>query len=481
MTISFRWQPGQLIPTLMILTVIAEAMTRFLPASSVSTRGTWEAAIRYSLAANVEAGRFGKTPGLPARLESAIDPRDPRQGSFEINLNLENQHAFGNLASMGNLPQYRRYHVEDFTTDEFGFRNRPGSSANRPPGAMVLGSSYIAQPGVVYDQTLPAVLAARSGQRVYNAATSGGDPEIIGDFLGFIRRTARRLGMSRGLVILDYKAGEDYCIIEPGRPGTALSSSASQVADATRPWAAGLRRWLAFSRLKVLAQRAYKSLENDWLLPNVHAHMVLLRRLPDGETMLFLPPGNPDVQAISGGTAELIGAQTPTDRRVRATASDRSPVNSRVESLLDGSLAYFKWLNAQLRTDGLTLVVLFVPRPIVVYGDLVEPAMPAEAWVAYYQILQARLEAEAITVVNPVEVLRREARARLAKSEYLYQLDDTHWSPQGIAIAVDEILRVLPSAAWPETLPPGHSAKPGGTENARPPRGSNGGDHGLVH
>jgi hypothetical protein len=183
------------------------------------------------------------------------------------------------------------------------------------------------------------------------------------------------------------------------------------VADATRPWAAGLRRWLALSRLKVLAQRAYKWFQNDWLLPNIYSKKLLFEHLPDGETMLFLP----------------------------------SIVKPRPDSLIEDGAVYFKWLNAQLARDGLTLVVLFVPRPVAIYGDLVSPPLPAEAWVAHYRALQARLEAEGIAVVNPIEALRREARIRLSRSEYIYQLDDTHWNPQGIAVTVDEILRVLPT------------------------------------
>ena len=112
--------------------------------------------------------------------------------------------------------------------------------------------------------------------------------------------------------------------------------------------------------------------------------------------------------------------------------------------------------------DGLKLVVLFVPRPVVVYGDLVTPPLPAEAWVAHYRALQVRLEAEGIALVNPIEALRREARARLAAGEYLYHLDDTHWNAQGIAVTVDEILRVLPSADWPASVSsPGVLQKPG--------------------
>jgi len=419
MTISFRWQPGQLIPILMILTLFAEAVTRFLPPASVATRGTWEAAIRYSFAADVVAGRFGKQHGPAGWIESAIDPRDLRQGSFEINLNLENRHASGDLASTGNVPAYRHYRVEDFATDEFGFRNRPERSANHTPDALVLGSSYIAQPGVVHEQTLPALLAARSGLRVYNAATSGGDPEVMADFLGFIRRTARRLDMNRGFVILDYKSGEDDCSIPPEMPDSrasaASTTAAGRVADATKPWAAGLRRWLALSRLKILGQRAYKSLQNDCFLPNVHSKMVLFERLPDGKTMLFLP----------------------------------SIVKPRPESLIESEVKYFKWLDAQLARDGLTLVVLFVPRTVVVYGDLVTPPLPALAWVAHYRALQVRLEADGIAVVNPIEALRRDARTRLARGEYIYRLADTHWNAQGIAVTVDEILRVLPSADRP--------------------------------
>jgi hypothetical protein len=416
-TSSFRWQPGQLIPSVMILCFLAEAGTRFLPPACVSTRGTWEAALRYCQAANMEAGRFGKRHDLEAWIESAIDPRDPRQGSFEINLNLENRHAFGNLASIGNVPAYRHYHVEDFPTDEFGFRNHPEPPAKGPPDAVVVGSSYIAQPGVIHEETLPALLAARSGLRVYNAGTSGGDPEVIGDVLGFIQRTARRLGMKRGFVIYDYKSGEDDCSIPselPGSPGSAAWTATGPVADAARPWAAGLRRWFALSRLKILAQRAYKALQNDWFLPNIYAQRLLFERLPTGETMLFLP----------------------------------SIVKPRRQARIEDGTKYFKWLDAQLAADGLKLVVLFVPRPVAVYGDLVTPPLPAEAWVDHYRALQARLEAEGIAVVNPIAALRREARTRLAKGEYLYQLDDTHWNAQGIAITVDEILRSCPWKTW---------------------------------
>lgn len=449
MKISFRWQPGQLIPIVMVLTLVAEALTRFQPMAGVATRGTWEAAIRYSFAADVEAGRFGKRSGPAGRLETAIDPRDPRQGSFEINLNLENRHAFGNLASIGNFPAHRHYHVEDFITDEFGFRNRPGDLANRSPDAIVSGSSFIAQPGVVHDQTLPAQLAARSGLRVYNAATSGGDSEIIGDFLGFIRRTAGRLGMHHGFVILDYKAGEDYCFIQPEMTESArlaaLASTASPVADATRPWAAGVRRWLAISRLKIVAQRAYKSLQNDWFLPNIYSNKIVRRSLPDGQVMLFQPSGNPNVLAIGGPLEGSTAPSEPADDGLQPTDNDSSTVLPRPESLIEEGVAYFKWLNAQLARDGLTMVVLFVPRPVVIYGELVKPPLPTNSWVDYYRTLQVRLEAEGIAVVNPIEPLRREARVRVPRGEYLYHLDDTHWNAQGIAVTVDEILRVVPS------------------------------------
>jgi hypothetical protein len=415
---SFRWQPGQCIPVLMILTLVAEAGARFLPLASVSNRGTWEAVLRYSTANDVAIGGPGQRPGLAGRIERTIDPKDPRQGSFEINLHVENRRAYGTLASVGNVPAYRQYHVEDFTSDEFGFRNPPQQSGNRAPDALILGTSYIAQPGVIDEETLPEQLAARSGLRVSNGGTSGGDPEVFSDFLGFIRRAARRLGMTRGLVILDYKSGEMDFVIPREMPNSAgsapLPMAAGPVADATRPWAAGVRRWLVLSRLKILAQRAYKSLQDDWFLPNIYAKKLLYGRLPHGETMLFFP----------------------------------YVTKPRPESAIEIGVKYCKWLGAQLARDGLTLVVLFVPRPVAVYGDLVTPPLPAEAWVRHYGALQAGLEAEGIKVVNPIEALRREARARLDRGDYLYYLDDTHWNAQGIAVTVHEILRVLPPAGW---------------------------------
>ncbi len=381
--------------------------------------------LRYSLATDVELGYSGgpvRRSRTFGRVETAIDPKDPRQGSFEINLHVENRHAFGNLASIGNVLAYRDYHAEEFTTDEFGFRNRPGRSGDRTPDAMVLGTSYISQPGVNDDETLPAQLEARSGLKVYNAGISGGDPEVMSDYVGFIRRTARRLGMNGGLVIFDYKAGEWFCPIQPDDAGAAAEAestgSAGPIADAARPWAAGVRRWLALSRLKILSQRAYKSLQDDRFLPNVQARKLLYGRLPHGETMLFLP----------------------------------SIVKPRADSLIDRGFQYCKWLDEQLARDGLTLVVLFVPRPVVIYGDTVTPPLPAEAWIAHYRALQARLEAEGIIVVNPIAALRREARAGLDRGEYIYFLDDTHWNPRGIAITADEILRVVPPAEWHRSL-----------------------------
>src|SRR6516162_9531964 len=93
-----RWQPGHVIPALMIVALAVEAAARFLPPAGVATRGTWEAMLRYSLATDVEFGFSGTVPrpGRIGRLEHAIDPKDPRQGSFEINRHVENHHAFGN-------------------------------------------------------------------------------------------------------------------------------------------------------------------------------------------------------------------------------------------------------------------------------------------------------------------------------------------------------------------------------------------------
>jgi SGNH hydrolase-like domain, acetyltransferase AlgX len=417
---KFRWQPAQLVPKLMLLAVFVEFAMRFLPPSWIAARGTWESAIRYLLAANMIAVLPFERPGLAGRIELAIDPKDPRQGSFEINRRIENLHSYGDLASLSNLPQYRHYRVERFTTDDFGFRNRPPSPTGRSPDAIVVGTSFIAGPGTVDEETLPEQLAARSGRAVYNAGFSGRDAATTTDVLGFVRRAARRLGLKQGLVIFEYKVGEARLDITPGELGsqTAPSSAAADgpIADAARPWAAALRGWLALSRLEVLAQRAYKSIQNDRLLPNIHSKQVFITHLPGGDAMAF---------------AKVHTTEPP-------------------ETLMPQEIEYFKWFGQRLAQDRLKLVVLLVPRGYIVYGDIVTPPLPNRVGLAHYRALQERLEAAGIAVVNTVDALRHEARVRLSKREYMFHLDDSHWNAQGISVAVDEILRNYPAIEWPD-------------------------------
>ena len=131
----------------------------------------------------------------------------------------------------------------------------------------------------------------------------------------------------------------------------------------------------------------------------------------------------------------------------------RSYVSEPAETLIPREVEYFKWLGRQLTRDGLTLVVLLVPRPVVVYGDLVTPRLPNQVWLAHYRELQERLETEGIAVVSVIEALRREARDGISQHRYVYHLDDTHWNANGISIAADEFLRIFPSSSWPDCRP----------------------------
>ena len=72
-----RWQPAQLVPKLMLLGLIAEISTRFLPPSYVSVRGTWESAIRYSLASNMITDSSDQRLGLAGRFEQVRPQRSP--------------------------------------------------------------------------------------------------------------------------------------------------------------------------------------------------------------------------------------------------------------------------------------------------------------------------------------------------------------------------------------------------------------------
>ena len=161
------------------------------------------------------------------------------------------------------------------------------------------------------------------------------------------------------------------------------------------------------SPLRILAQRGYKALQDDRILPNIHKDNVVRARLRNGEEWLFLPE---DVRQFSR------------------------------ERPVDPAADYIARLAGELREDDLNLMVLLVPHAYTVYYPLLQdpPAAPAEGEL-YLNRLDERLRAAGVAVVNLTPAYRARAPEALAQGQDLYWRDDAHWTPYGIALAAERV------------------------------------------
>src|SRR3984893_8042638 len=131
-----------LIPSLFVATLIVDASLRFVPPQRVGFRA-WEPASLFATA----------------------------EGWFAPKFYYQNDRSYGDLPNLGNLPRFRQYRREVFTTDEFGYRNPPRGGGNDMPAAVVVGGSFAAGCSVSDWDTLSQQLMSHlSGRQVYNGA-----------------------------------------------------------------------------------------------------------------------------------------------------------------------------------------------------------------------------------------------------------------------------------------------------------------------
>jgi len=364
---GFSWQLGYLIPRIVVLAMLADGACRLLPLSAIAFRG-WEALF------------------APSALV----------GWFRPNACYHNRSSYGDLAALSNRRWLRQYRDECFTTDALGCRNCSAPCRQQPPDVLVVGSSFSVGTGVTDRETLAVQLQALTGKCVYNAGGFHFEAPRI-------RRMARRLGMHGGLVIAEYL--ERYDIPNgPFAPVSDSEVSANTAAPGSyQHWPTRLKASLGNSRLQILAQRAYKLLENDWLLPNPYAPAAAASTLRNGATMLFVPE---DID------------------------------NHRRRRPVDHAAAYFSWLATELRRENLELLVVLVPDKYTVYGPLLQEPATSDS---YLERLAAALRPTGIPLVNLLPVFRRQAGDLLDRGEYLYWRDDTHWNATGIGVAAREI------------------------------------------
>ena len=310
-------------------------------------------------------------------------------GPFALNAVYRNTRSYGDLANLANLPHLRQYREEVFTTDAAGYRNRR-EVAKPFSGILLVGDSFTAGSGVSDELTLSEQLSELSGRPTYN----GAEAQRFWELLDYLQ-------MTRGLVVwqqsergpLPMKAA-----ITPDRELQPAQTPADRKKTETlvriSKYAMSLE---SYSPLQTLSGRAVKLLQNDRILPNPYRTNVASAQLRNGREILFLP--------TEVSNFEL---DRPTDPE------------------------FFVQLKTQLDQRGIRLLVLLVPDKYVVYRDLLLPAAPLTRREPFLDIVEQRLAAANVAALNLTPRFRQQANALLAREEYLYWLDDTHWNAEGI-------------------------------------------------
>ena len=275
------------------------------------------------------------------------------------------------------------------------------------PAAIVVGDSFAAGCGVSDWDTLSSQLANHlSGRGVYNGA--GRDPKW--------NRTSeliQRLHMRNGLVIwelLERTELPESVQSEPSESGGAITKIASPNSETylaleeSKIW---IHSFQNYSPLSIFLTRGIRKLENGSWLPNPLEDVVLVARLQNGETMLFLKL---DVQRFY------------------------QPVHDKG--------TYLSEINSLVHATGNELLVLLVPEKYNVYYPLLsEKGLSAPEGESRLDLLEKDLRRSGIPVLNLTSALRSQAVEGLKKGEYNYWIDDTHWNRVGIQTAAAAILQ----------------------------------------
>jgi acetyltransferase AlgX (SGNH hydrolase-like protein) len=363
---------GYLIPCTIALALAIDAGTRLIPIDLFAFRA-WEALI------------------------VAHAPTGP----FEPDRVYANPLTYGDLARAPRYAALRQHHFEYFSTDAWGFRNTPQAAAG-PVRWLLIGDSFGVSSGVRDADTLASQLARWSGERTYNASSYL--PLPVND----IRFTSERVGAQGGLVIYEYMerqflpgagAGVDMRVFTSGPPRPARSAGERLRVLGKEATVSRLGILAGWGRDAIAARLGSPSLDGGASqpgeLPTAGAE------LANGATMLFFTG---DVEVTRDPAREI-----PPD--------------------------YLIWLRDELRKAHLELAVLIAPTKYQVYGPLVRtPGAPRPSDAPLRRLADA-LNARGVFAVDVTDALRRQAAADLARHEYVYFLDDTHWNERGIETA----------------------------------------------
>jgi hypothetical protein len=344
---------------------------------------------------------------------ASIGPFDP--GSMIVK-----EHAYGDLASIGNLKDMREYRWEEFTVDQFGFRNSHTEQQSNPVG-FVVGDSFTAGAAVLDSETLPVQLSKDANGYFYNAGGGGNSfasAQAVSSAFRFtsgtlvyqlLERSARAAPPPMPQITTDYKP-------EPVHPRSIkerikLALPASQISVLKAAKALVTRAVALFfsdhSPEIILSRKLVKGAEDDIWLPNPYSKDVVRRRLQNGEEILFY-------------------------------ADDLEPMGD-IDQLSSAWLSYLIAFSARMAEHNMKMVVLLVPNKYTVYGPLTDAPQRDFAGAKLLDRMEKELRSSGIPAVNLTPLFQTSAAQGLPVLEYLYWRDDTHWNNYGIKLAADAL------------------------------------------
>jgi hypothetical protein len=348
-----------------------------------------------ALAAIVDVGLRVLPPDrLALRAWEAVTLFVTGPGPFALNKHYVNRAAIGDLATLANLPAEAHPHGETFTTGPEGFRTY-AVGRDRPPAALMIGDSFGA--GAALDDA--DALATRLGPVV-------GGPVVFASF--YYSGVQAVSVLHAPLVIMQLS---ERNVLPPAFPegdpdGRSLLRTAVPAGSQLDAVLRYVRDMPKYSPLSIWSGRAYKALQNGRVLPNPYETNVVKFRLVDGDTMMFL--------------------RSELEHRL-------APPPVRINTVLG--------LKARVEQQASKFVVLLVPDKLTVYGPLQADGATVEPGNLYIDAQERALRSAGVRVINLKAALQREARSALARQQYLYHLDDTHWNESGVLVAVQEIQR----------------------------------------
>ncbi len=359
--------------------------------------------------------RLMPTDWFAFRAFEALFRRYPTvDGPFQPNRHYVNDGAYGDLAGMGNLPSLREVRHEDLWTDQSGFHNVPANPVPRYSG-MVVGDSFAISSEVPASETFSSRLSQYCGGYYYNA----GDHQPLR--LGHILDTANRIGLRRGTVIFE--------MVE--RNG--IGPPPDHTIEGAHGWhgrlieTIGPKRFqqilipmapLGASPLQAVSRGIERAVQNGTFLPNTFSANVVVRELTNNDRLIFAHD-------------ELTQFPDP-ERSAREW------------------LSYFQWLDEQLRADDLHLAVVLVPNKYSTYRPFFTHAAPPTNSGRFMSELTAGLVHAGLPVVNLEATFHAAAEAAVAKHQYLYWRDDTHWNAGGMQLGAAEVCQRLSTSPVPE-------------------------------